>query len=98
MKLELRFTGALQVTPLSVDRANPVLFVRPDGKRVQATYAFAEPLAATRSDDPSPSGWAAATTLRGANDGVPVSTLSEYVQEISTPPVATGVKFDQHSP
>src|SRR5262245_56095618 len=98
MKLGVRFTGALQVTPLSVDRANPVLFVRPDGKRVHATYAFAEPLPANRSDDPCPSAAAAATTRRAANVGVPVSTLSEYVQEISTPPDATGVKFDQQRP
>src|SRR5437867_1639055 len=58
-------------------------------------YAFGEPVA-NRGIDAWPSACAAATTRRGAQvGGVAVLMSSEKVAEISTPPGAIVVKFDQ---
>src|SRR5262249_43057496 len=102
MKSVVMFTGALQVTPLSVDLANPTLFAYPDrvpGKRAHAMYALGEPLPANRTDEPCPSGKDAATTRRGENTVTPDSPLSEVPHDFATPPGATDVtvKFDQQS-
>src|SRR5207249_12308001 len=89
-------TGALQVAPLSVDRATPMLLVKKSGNRDHATYAFGDPCPANRGIDPWPSTSVAATMRRADQvGGVAVAMSSENVVEISTPPAAAGVKLDQ---
>src|SRR5256885_4757994 len=57
-------TGALHVAPLSVERANPMLFAKSAGNRDHAAYAFGDPPPAKRGIDPWPSSSVAATMRR----------------------------------
>src|SRR6478672_7926773 len=88
-------TGALQVSPLSLDFANPMLLPKDTGNVLQTIYAFRE-FAAKRGTEDCPSSSRAATTRRGVQVGpLGARILLVKVLEISTPPGENGVKLLQ---